>query len=146
MKKRDYNNENDDSDGEKIEIVSNLNKKVQNVVGEIGKKSRGKNEAYVFIAKFNDKKEALVELDTQNCWIKGTRKENKSDGTKQNYLCKHHVIAKCKCKCFLLYHNTSDNVSLYKSVTEHNDHQKLTDHGKVRAHQNWSDLKYFDFF
>ena len=81
------NNEDDDSDGEKIEIVSNLNKKVQNLVGEIGKKSRGKNEAYVSIAKFNDKKEALVELDTQNCWIKGTRKENKSDGTKQNYLC-----------------------------------------------------------
>ncbi len=49
---------------------------------------------------------------------------------------------KCKCKCFLLYHNTSDNVSSYKSVTEHNDYQKLTDHGISTQFREYIDSVY----
>jgi hypothetical protein len=45
-------------------------------------------------------------------------------------VCKFHKSARCKAKCFLLYHNDSDYVSLYKRSDQHNEHMKNSDYGK----------------
>ncbi len=43
-------------------------------------------------------------------------------------MCKFHKSARCKAKCFLLYNNDSDYISLYKSSDQHNEHMKNSDY------------------
>ena len=115
------NNENE-SDEESIEIIS---KKLEATI----KKTIGKNAPYNFVKKYENPEEAIEAIKTENCWIKGTKRENKIDGTKQNYSCRYHKLSDCLSKGYLLFHNNSDCVSFYKNEIEHNDHVKLSDRG-----------------
>jgi hypothetical protein len=106
--------------GRKAELIDLINKHLEKLI----------------INKINKRKKNQDNSDEEN------RKQNKTKQMVLNNLCKNHIIAKCKCKCFLLYHNTNDNVLLYKSVTEHNDHQKLTDHGISPQFQKYIESVY----
>jgi len=83
-----------------------------------------------------------ISKNKQNKWIKGTKRENKTDGMRQNYLCKQYITAKCTSKCYLLFHNNNDCVSLYVGEHDHNNHEKLTDHGISPQFQDYIDAVY----
>ena len=119
----------EEEDEELIEVVTN-NKVVNSILETVKKLTkRGKNSAYNFTAKFDKIEDALNTVIDEKLWIKGTKKETMSEGFRQNYLCTFHKSAKCEAKCYLLYHNDSGCVSLFKSEHQHNDHIKLSDHG-----------------
>ncbi len=86
---------------------------------------RSKNAEYVFINKYDHNELAIKAIEEEKIWNKGNKKDTKSEGVKQNYVCKFHKSARCKKKCFLLYHNDSDYVSLYKSSDQHNELRKI---------------------
>ena len=118
-----------ESDEEIIELATN-NQPINNLIKkitEIGK--RGKNINYNIIQKYNNKEDAEKAITDENMWIKGVRKVTKSEGIKHNYLCKFHKTSKCMKKCYLLYHNDNDSVSLFSSEHQHNDHEKISDRG-----------------
>ena len=60
---------------------------------------------------------------------------------KQNYLCKFHKSSECKAKCYLLFHNDSNCVSLLKSY-QHNEHEKNSDRGILEKFKNAIDEIY----
>ena len=122
--------ENDDDDEDAIvEVVSNANP-IQKLIEKVTKLTkRNKNTEYVFINKYDHNELAIKAIEEEKIWNKGNKKDTKSEGVKQNYVCKFHKSARCKAKCFLLYHNDTEFVSLYKSSHQHNEHIKNTDHG-----------------
>ena len=71
-----------ESDEEIIELATN-NQPINNLIKkitEIGK--RGKNINYNIIQKYNNKEDAEKAITDENMWIKGVRKDTKSEGIK----------------------------------------------------------------
>ncbi len=80
----DDNGEDEDYE-ELIEVVTN-NKVVNSILEKVKKLTkRGKNAAYYFTAKFDKIEDALNTVINEKLWIKGTKKETKSEGLRQNY-------------------------------------------------------------
>ena len=76
-----------------VEVVSNSTIRIATEVLKAPKKliKRGKNIDYNFLMKCDNKSDALKIIEEEKFWIKGNKKENKSDGFKQNYVCHYHV-------------------------------------------------------
>ena len=103
--------------------------------------TRGKNNDYDFVSKYDSAEAAQKVIETEKNWKKGNKKET-TRGVKQFFNCKYDKSCDCQAKCVLLYHDDEDGVSHYKSVNEHNDHISEKTHGIIGKYAETIDLIY----
>ena len=87
-------------------------------------KRRRLNRIWVERELFESPEEAKVAVETKRIWKVSSTKETTS-GTRVNYRCTlgQYRSLECRAGLYLLYHSTSNRVSLFVTENDHENHQ-----------------------
>ena len=89
------------------------------------KRSKGKD--YEFDRKFSTKEDALKLIDAEKCWSKNGVPKKTLIGLKQFYRCnlvRTRDPVQCESRLYLLYHISSTQVSLFRTISDHTHQDK----------------------
>jgi hypothetical protein len=103
------------------EIPSQSSQAIQQISNQ--KRGRDAGKSYLFEACFHSKDDAIDFIDNEDVWSKADKRETKH-GVKRFYKCKFRKSSNCYASLCLLYHATDSNVTLSRSIVQHNDHKE----------------------